>query len=86
MKHLRFLARTFLAEKNELDQALTNLNRVLSTERVIATSKRWQTYERPFEQRNRLSFEKCMQIYSDEIDRKIRFIVRKNRENPYPWD
>ena len=38
------------------------------------------------DRRNRLAFEKCYSIYNNEMDRKIRFLVRKNRENPYPWD
>lgn len=86
MKHLRFIARTILVENNQVDQALKGLNRILSAENVISTSRRWQYYEKPFERRNRLSFQKCMSIYAGEIDRKVRFIVRKNRENPYPWD
>ena len=86
MKHLRFIARTILVEKNNLDQALTGLNKVLQSEHIQTTAKRWAKYERPFEKRNRLSFQKCMEIYSNEIDRKVKFIVRKNRENPYPWD
>jgi small subunit ribosomal protein S21 len=86
MKHLRFIARTILVEKNKLDQALTGLNKVLQSEHIQTTAKRWEKYERPFEKRNRLSFQKCMEIYSNEIDRKVKFIVRKNRENPYPWD
>jgi small subunit ribosomal protein S21 len=86
MKHLRFVARTVLVQDNQVDQAVKALQRVLSSEKVIEQSKRWEYYEKPYERRNRLSFEKCKEIYGSEIDRKIRFIVRKNRENPYPWD
>lgn len=86
MKHLRFIARTVLVENNQVDQALKSLTRILSNEKVIETSRRWQSYEKPFERRNRLSFQKCMTIYASEIDRKVRFIVRKNRDSPYPWD
>ena len=86
MKHLRFLARTILVENNQLDRSLKTLNKILSTEKVIDAAKRFERYERPYQRRNRLSFEKCMEIYSSEIDRKIRFVVRKNRENPCPWD
>ena len=86
MKHLKFIARTVLVENNQVDQALKGLTRILSNEKVIESSRRWQSYEKPFERRNRLSFQKCMTIYATEIDRKVRFIVRKNRESPYPWD
>ena len=86
MKHLKFIARTVLVENNQVDQAVKALNRVLSNEKVIEQFKRWQYYEKPFERRNRLSFEKCAEIYGGEVERKVKFIVRKNRENPYPWD
>jgi small subunit ribosomal protein S21 len=86
MKHLKFIARTVLVENNQLERSLATLNKILSKEKVIETSKRYERCERPYERRNRMSFEKCMEIYSGEIDRKIRFVVRKNRENPFPWD
>lgn len=86
MKHLNFIARTVLVENNQLDKAFKSLNKILSSEKVIETSKLWQTYEKPFERRKRLAFQRCTHIYSNEIDRKIRFVIRKNRENPYPWD
>ena len=86
MKHLRFLSRTVLVEGKQLEEALKALTRVLSSEKVIETYKRWEYYEKPFLRRNRLSFEKCKEIYNGEVERKIKFIVQKNRENPYPWD
>lgn len=86
MKHIRFIARTVLVENNQVDLALKSLGRILSTEKIVQTAKRWESYEKPYQRRNRLSFEKCMEIYSNEMDRKIKFILRKNRENPYPWE
>ncbi len=86
MKHTKFIARTVLVENNQVDLALKALNRILTSEKVVEQAKRWEYYEKPFERRNRLSFQKCMEIYAGEMERKIKFIVRKNRENPYPWD
>jgi small subunit ribosomal protein S21 len=86
MKHLNFIARTVLVENKQLDKALKALGKVVSSEKISQTARLWETYEKPFERRNRLSFQKCTQMYASEIDRKIRFVVRKNRENPYPWD
>ncbi len=86
MKHLKFIARTVLVENNQLDRSLKTLTKILSSEKVIETAKRYERYERPYERRNRLSFQKCMEIYSNEVERKIRFVVRKNRENAFPWD
>jgi small subunit ribosomal protein S21 len=86
MKHLKFLARTVLVENNNIDLALQQLGRVLSSERIVQTAKHWETYEKPYQRRNRLSFEKSMEIYGNEMDRKIKFILRKNRESPHPWE
>jgi small subunit ribosomal protein S21 len=86
MKHLRFIARTVLVENNNLDEAAKQLGRILSSEKVVQTAKRWETYEKPYQRRNRLSFEKSNEIYGNEMDRKIKFILRKNRESPYPWE
>lgn len=85
MKHLRFIARTVLVENNQVDQAIKALNKILTSEKIVEQAKRCATYEKPFQRRNRLSFEKCMEIYGGEVDRKIRFILRKNRIDPYPW-
>lgn len=85
MKHLKFLARTVLVQNSEVDLAVKSLNRILNNEKIIETAKRWERYEKPYQRRNRMSFEKCISIYNSEMDRKIKFLVRKNRENPYPW-
>lgn len=86
MKHLKFIARTVLCENNQVDETLKQLGRVLSSEKIVQTFKRWQTYEKPYQRRNRLSFEKSNEIYGNEMDRKIKFILRKNRESPHPWE
>ena len=86
MKHIRFIARTVLVDNNQLDRSLNTLTKIMSSEKVTEASKRFEKYERPYQRRNRLSFEKCMGIFSSEIDRKVRFVVRKNRENAFPWD
>jgi len=86
MRHLRFIARTVLVENNNLDEAAKQLGRILSSEKIVQTAKRWETYEKPYQRRNRLSFEKSNEIYGNEMDRKIKFILRKNRESPYPWE
>ena len=43
-------------------------------------------YDNPLtlQARNRVNYEKCRAIYDEDMRNKIRFIMRKNRENPYP--
>jgi small subunit ribosomal protein S21 len=86
MSHYRFISRTILCRDNNVDQTVKSLQKVLVNEGIIRTSKRWESYEKPFERRNRLSFEKCREIYNDEMNKKVQFIIRKNRVNPYPWE
>ena len=86
MRHLNFVARTVLVENNQVDKAVNALGRILGQEKVIEAYKRFQYCEKPYQRRNRIAFEKCKEIYNNEMDRKIKFIMRKNRENPYPWD
>jgi small subunit ribosomal protein S21 len=86
MKHLKFIARTVLVQNKDVDLAAKVLNRVLSSEKIIENARRWEYYEKPYQRRNRLSFEKCITTYNAEMDRKIKFLMRKTRQNPYPWE
>lgn len=37
-----------------------------------------------FKVRRRVNFEMCKSIYNEDMDRKINFILRKNRVEPFP--
>lgn len=37
-----------------------------------------------FKVRRRVNFEKCKSIYNEDMDRKIQFVLRKNRVDPFP--
>ncbi len=41
-------------------------------------------YEKPTWARNRVNIERCRAIYNEDMQNKIRFIMRKNRKDPYP--
>lgn len=34
--------------------------------------------------RRRINFERCKAIYNEDMDRKIQFVLRKNRTDPFP--
>ena len=34
--------------------------------------------------RRRINFEKCKAIYNEDMNRKIQFVLRTNRVNPFP--
>ncbi|CAG5117354.1 unnamed protein product [Candidula unifasciata] len=44
---------------------------------------RKERYEKPFLKRNRLAYERCRRIYDAEMQRKIEFVMRKNRPDPF---
>ena len=84
--HLRFLARTVLVRNNEVDVAYRGLERILRSDGVLERARRMQYYEKPYQKRNRLSFEKCKRIYDADMARKIEFIIRKKRVPPFVYD
>jgi small subunit ribosomal protein S21 len=58
--------------------------RILSREGFIDQYRLTRYYEKPFQARRRLNFAKCKAIYNEDMDRKIAFVLRKNRVEPFP--
>ncbi|XP_046327100.1 small ribosomal subunit protein bS21m-like [Haliotis cracherodii] len=81
--HIRFFARTVLVNNNDIDKAHGVLNRILRNEKFYENVRRKEYYEKPTEARRRLSFERCKRIYNSEMQRKIAFVMRKNRVDPW---
>ncbi|XP_055851523.1 28S ribosomal protein S21, mitochondrial [Episyrphus balteatus] len=84
MRHQLFLARTVLVQNNNVEEACRLLNRILGKEEIFDQFRRTRRYEKPFQVRRRVNFEKCKSIYNEDINRKIQFILRKNRVEPFP--
>ncbi|XP_008278692.1 small ribosomal subunit protein bS21m [Stegastes partitus] len=82
-RHLRFIARTVMVKEGNVDAAYATLNRMLLREGIIDTVKRKRYFEKPCRERLRKNFENCKRIYHIEMARKIRFISRTNREDPW---
>ncbi|XP_059206022.1 28S ribosomal protein S21, mitochondrial [Centropristis striata] len=82
-RHLRFISRTVMVKDGNVDAAYKTLHRVLSQDGVIDAVKRKRYYEKPFQERQRKSFESCKRIYNMEMARKIAFLSRKNRDDPW---
>ncbi|XP_016941325.1 small ribosomal subunit protein bS21m [Drosophila suzukii] len=84
MRHVQFLARTVLVQNNNVEEACRLLNRVLGKEELLDQFRRTRFYEKPYQVRRRINFEKCKAIYNEDMNRKIQFILRKNRTEPFP--
>ncbi|BFF90759.1 GL23067 [Drosophila persimilis] len=84
MRHVQFLARTVLVQNNNVEEACRMLNRVLGKEEILDQFRRTRFYEKPYQVRRRVNFEKCKAIYNEDMNRKIQFVLRKNRVEPFP--
>ncbi|EDV49237.1 28S ribosomal protein S21, mitochondrial [Drosophila erecta] len=84
MRHVQFLARTVLVQNNNVEEACRLLNRVLGKEELLDQFRRTRFYEKPYQVRRRINFEKCKAIYNEDMNRKIQFVLRKNRTEPFP--
>ncbi|KAI3358698.1 hypothetical protein L3Q82_015107 [Scortum barcoo] len=92
-RHLRFVARTVMVDGGNIDAAYKTLNsyshvfstysRLLTQEGIIETVKRKRYFEKPCRERQRKNFENCRRIYHTEMARKISFISRTNRDDPW---
>ncbi|CAG0889027.1 unnamed protein product [Darwinula stevensoni] len=83
-RHTRFLARTVLVRNGEVDEACRVLNRILGSEGLFDQYRRTRRYEKPSQFRRRINYERAKAIYDEDMTRKIQFLMRKNREDPYP--
>jgi small subunit ribosomal protein S21 len=83
-KHIPFLSRTILVQNNDVELSARILNRILAKEGILEQYRQTRYYEKPTQKRRRVNYERCKAIYNEEMDRRITFLLRTNRENPYP--
>ncbi|KAI1901526.1 hypothetical protein AGOR_G00035330 [Albula goreensis] len=81
--HLRFVARTVMVQNGNVDAAFKALNRVLSVDGVTDTVRRKRYFEKPCRERQRKSYEICRRVYNTEMARKISFVSRTHRQDPW---
>lgn len=83
-RHAQFLSRTIFVQDSNVDKACRMLNRILSKEGILDQYRRTRYYEKPTYVRRRINYEKCKAIYNEDMNRKMEFLLRKNRVDPYP--
>ena len=81
-KHLKFIARTVMVQEGNVEGACRTLNRILTTDGLTEVIKRRRYYEKPCCHQWE-SYETCWRIYNMEMARKINFLMRKNRADPW---
>ncbi|XP_074600485.1 mitochondrial ribosomal protein S21 [Brevipalpus obovatus] len=84
MKPNRYLIKTVLVKDGQIELAFKGLNRILSQEGMFDIFRRTRRYEKPTAARRRYNYERCSAIYEEDMARKISFLMRKNRADPFP--
>ncbi|CAG9858134.1 unnamed protein product [Phyllotreta striolata] len=84
LKHVSFISRTVFVKNNDVEAACRVLNRILGREGLIDQYRRTRFFEKPCQFRRRINFERCKSIYNEDMDRKIQFVLRKNRLDAFP--
>ncbi|XP_012285703.1 28S ribosomal protein S21, mitochondrial [Orussus abietinus] len=84
IKHTPFIARTVFVQNGDVDGACRVLNRLMGREGIFERWRQMMFYEKPTRCRRRVNYERCKAIYDEDMNRKIQFVLRKNRVDPYP--
>jgi len=79
----QFVGRTVLVQDNDVESSMRVINRIMAQEGMIKQYRLTRRYEKPFLTRRRMNFEKAKAIYNEDMSRKIKFVMRVNREDPY---
>ncbi|XP_075301432.1 small ribosomal subunit protein bS21m isoform X2 [Opisthocomus hoazin] len=81
--HLRFVGRTVMVQNGNVEAAYGALTRILAQDGLAEAVKRRRYYEKPCRRRQRLAYEACRRVYSAEMARKIAFLARGSRRDPW---
>ncbi|KAM6112447.1 small ribosomal subunit protein bS21m [Phoenicopterus ruber ruber] len=81
--HLRFVGRTVMVQNGNVEAAYGALNRILSHDGLVEAVRRRRYYEKPCRRRQRLAYEACRRVYNAEMGRKIAFLARGSRQDPW---
>lgn len=84
MRHPKFISRTVLVRNGNVDEAVRVLNSIMSKEGWFDQWRRTRYYEKPTQFRSRINYEIAKSLYDEDMNRKIKFILRKNRIDPFP--
>merc|ERR1711974_322350 len=80
----QWLGRTVMVQGNDVEQAMNVLNGIMANEGMVKRFKLTRRYEKPKYARSRINFERNKAIYNEDMDNRIKLMLRKNRKDPYP--
>lgn len=56
----------------------------MSREGLFTIYRRTKYHEKPYQTRHRVIMDQCNAVYDEDMNKKIRFLMRKNRVNAHP--
>ena len=59
------------------------ISRIMGSEGLFDLWRRTRYFEKPYKTRRRLNFERTKAIYDEDMRRKINFVMRVNRRDPW---
>ncbi|NWJ11785.1 RT21 protein, partial [Crypturellus undulatus] len=78
--HARFVARTVMVQGGNVDAAYGALTR---RDGLVDAVKRRRYYEKPCRRRQRVAYEASRRVYNAEMARKLSFVARAARRDPW---
>lgn len=81
--HPIWFHRTVIVKEGRLADAYKAFNRMLSSDDVFGKHRRTRYCEKPFSYRRRKSYEISRAIFDEDMSRKIKLVMRQNREDPW---
>ncbi|KAI1290327.1 28S ribosomal protein S21, mitochondrial [Halotydeus destructor] len=66
-----------------VEEAFRAVNKILGSEGLFDLWRRTRYYEKPFNTRRRVNYEKCKAIYDEDMKRKIAFVMKKNKADAW---
>lgn len=73
-----------MVRNDNVDEAMRLLNRIMGREGHLDQFRRTRYHEKNCQMRRRINYEKCVALYSEDMNRKIQLVMRKNRVDPFP--
>ncbi|KAI6190659.1 Mitochondrial Ribosomal Protein, Small [Aphelenchoides bicaudatus] len=82
--HPKFLTKTIMVENNDVDHAFQLLNKMMEREGLLKIIRDTVRFQKQYVQRHNMAMEASRAIIREDLNRKIKFLSRKNRVDAYP--
>lgn len=82
--HRPFVSRTVFVKNGDVQKAARTLNYIMGKDGIFDQFRYTRYFEKPCQTRRRVNYERCKSLHDEDMARRIKFVLRKNREDPFP--